>query len=87
MQLLPLDKYTQAPVSLMDVTDSDKSKGLLTPIWDEYKAAVNSSEGIAVSVELIERFAFYDRAKTVFAIVATGETALYGNVILKKGVL
>lgn len=45
------------------------------------------AEGTNVGVEMIERFAFYDRAKTAFAVVATGESALYGNIILKKGVL
>jgi len=38
-------------------------------------------------VDLIERFAFYERAKKAYCIVSTGETALYGNAILKKGVL
>ncbi|XP_048472291.1 fucose mutarotase [Rhincodon typus] len=38
-------------------------------------------------LEKIERFAFYERAKTSFAVVATGETALYGNLILTKGVI
>lgn len=45
------------------------------------------AEGGDVGVEMIERFAFYDRAKKAFAVVATGESALYGNIILKKGVL
>ena len=45
------------------------------------------AEGREVSVEMIERFGFYERAKTAFAVVATGESALYGNIILKKGVL
>ncbi|XP_053535752.1 fucose mutarotase isoform X1 [Ictalurus punctatus] len=37
--------------------------------------------------DAIERFAFYERAKKAFAVVATGETALYGNIIIKKGVI
>lgn len=45
------------------------------------------AEGRDISIELIERFAFYDRAKQAFAVVATGEGALYGNIILKKGIL
>ena len=45
------------------------------------------AEGKEVGVELIERFKFYERAKKAFAVVATGEGALYGNIILKKGVL
>lgn len=45
------------------------------------------AEGKSIDIELIERFAFYERAKQSFAVVATGESALYGNIILKKGVL
>ena len=40
-----------------------------------------------VQFEEIERFAFYERAKTAYCVVATGETALYANIILKKGVV
>ena len=76
-----------SPVALMDPVPNDKAKGLKTPIWDDYKKIVNESEGKEIEVELVERFAFYERAKNCFAVVATGESALYGNIILKKGVL
>ena len=87
LQLLPLDTYVKEPVALMDPVPKDKAAGLKTPIWDEYKKIVNESEGKTINVELVERFAFYERAKTAFAVVATGESALYGNIILKKGAL
>ncbi|XP_064382030.1 fucose mutarotase-like [Halichondria panicea] len=87
MQLLPLDTYTAAPVLLMDLVPSDKMKALKTPVWDEYKKIINQAEGKIIEIELLERFAFYERAKNAFAVVATGEGALYGNIILKKGVL
>ena len=45
------------------------------------------AENKVIEFDLIERFAFYERSKTAFAVVATGEGALYGNIILKKGVL
>ncbi len=48
---------------------------------------VNAAEARVVPFEEVERFAFYERAKRSMAIVATGESALYGNLILKKGVL
>ncbi|CAI8002520.1 Fucose mutarotase [Geodia barretti] len=86
-QLMPLDSYVPAPVMLMDLVPDDKKRGLKTPVWDEYKSIINRAEGKVVQVELIERFAFYERAKGAFAVVATGEGALYGNIILKKGVL
>lgn len=72
---------------LMDPTDNDKQRGIKTPVWEEYKKAINDEEGRKVNVMLIERFKFYERAEKAFAVVATGETALYGNIILKKGVI
>lgn len=64
-----------------------QSKNLKTPIWDVYKKILNESEDQQIGIELIERFAFYERSKQAFAVVATGEGSLYGNIILKKGVL
>ena len=58
-----------------------------TPIWDVYKSTMAKYEGSNVRVENIERFAFYDRAKTAYAVIATGESALYANLIIKKGVI
>jgi L-fucose mutarotase len=55
-------------------------------IWDVYSATVERRER-AVELELMERFAFYDRAREAYAIVATGERSLYANIILKKGVV
>jgi L-fucose mutarotase len=56
-----------------------------TPIWETYKKIIQ--EYAAPDFEYIERFAFYERAKKAYAIVATGEKALYANIILKKGVI
>ena len=53
----------------------------------EYKKTMAKYEGENVRIEEIERFAFYERAKTVYAVVATGEKALYANLIIKKGVI
>ena len=38
-------------------------------------------------IEKLERFAFYERAKNAFAVIATGEEAIYANLIIKKGVI
>ncbi|GAU95417.1 hypothetical protein RvY_07038 [Ramazzottius varieornatus] len=89
LQLLPLDAYDPSPVMLMDREPVDKERKLQTPIWEEYDKIVQASHGGATPVKtaLIPRFDFYERAKKAFAIVHTGEAALYGNIILKKGVL
>ena len=82
LKLMPLDTYVDAPVALMDNGDSSNPP----PIWADYKKTVLAEEG-EKNFELVERFAFYDRAKNAYAIIATGETAIYANIILKKGVV
>ena len=69
----------------MAVMEGDKAE---TPIWDTYKDIIrkHDSRGDAV-VGTIERFAFYEEAKTAYAIIATGETAIYANIMLQKGVV
>lgn len=87
LALLPVDTYDLSPVNVMEPTPEDKKKGVKTPVWDEYTEVIKEAEGRNITLGQIERFAFYEHAKTVFAVVATGEKALYGNIIIKKGVL
>ena len=82
LRLMPLDTYVDAPVALMDNGDADNRP----EIWATYEDVVKANEGDK-AFELVERFAFYDRAKKAYAVIATGETAIYANVILKKGVV
>lgn len=85
LTLLPLDTYVEKPVSLMQVMEGDTAE---TPIWEEYKKIVaKHDERGAAAIGEIERFAFYEEAKTAYAIVATGERAVYANVMLQKGVV
>lgn len=84
LKFFPLDTYSIAPVALMEVVKGDTVK---TPIWDVYKDIIKKHEPVANKVENVERFAFYERAKDAYAIIATGEKALYANIILKKGVV
>ncbi|XP_063814697.1 fucose mutarotase [Pseudophryne corroboree] len=86
LQLFPMDTYVPRPAAVMDLVDSDKEKGLKTPVWDEYRTLLFKANCMA-PLEQVERFAFYERAKNAFAVVATGESALYGNLILRKGVI
>jgi len=85
LKLFPLDTYVEHPVNLMEVMPGDPVE---TPIWDNYKEIVAKydSRG-AKAVGNIERFAFYDNARTAYAIIATSEKALYANVMLQKGVV
>ena len=84
LQLFPLDQYVERPVAVMQVTPGDDTP---TPIWDAYREIVRNRAGRDLPFDETERFAFYERAKRAYAIVATGEPALYANLILKKGVI
>ena len=85
LTVIPLDTYVEKPVSLMEVMKGDTVE---TPIWKDYEKIVSAADARgADAIGTIERFAFYEQAKTAYAIIATGESALYANVILQKGVL
>lgn len=85
LQLFPLDTYVEKPVGRMRVVPGDP---VGTPIWDVYDRLLTKHDARgADSVEEIERFAFYERAKGAYLIIATGEQALYANLLLQKGVV
>ena len=84
LQLFPLDQYVEKPVALMQVVPGDTYK---PTIWQEYQDIVTRHEEGFAGFDLVERFAFYERAKKAYAILATSEAALYANIILKKGVV
>ena len=84
MRFFPLDAYVSHPVALMAVVPGDTAK---TPIWEVYRDIIRRYEPGFADFELLERFAFYERAQKAYAVLATGESALYANVILKKGVV
>ena len=85
LALFPLDTYVDKPMNLMEVMPGDPVK---TPIWDTYKEIVaKHDERGAACVGNIERFQFYEEAKKAYAIIATGESAVYANVMLQKGVV
>ena len=85
LQLFPLDTYVEHPVNLMQVMPGDPVE---TPIWESYGEIVKKADSRGESaIGHIERFAFYEEARSAYAIVATGESALYANVMLQKGVV
>lgn len=83
LQLMPLDTYVEAPVSLMEVVPGDD---VVPTIWDDFKAIVEKHQP-GTRFTHIERFQFYEEAKKCYAVISTSESALYANVILKKGVI
>ena len=84
LDLMPLDEYVDNPAMLMQVTPGDP---VVPVIWESYKEIINKHEPEDNGIEEIERFAFYERARNAYAVIATGETAIYANIILKKGVV
>jgi len=83
LPLFALDSYVESPVTMMDAVPGDS---LDPAVEGSYREAIDRHAPDCPPIERVERFAFYEQAKTAFAVVMTGETAKYGNIILKKGV-
>src|SRR5262249_48010323 len=74
LQLFPLDSFVAQPAAVMRRVDKPDEAA---PIWHKYQELLDAADSKRVSIERVERFAFYERAKNAFGVVATGETALY----------
>ncbi|MBN1877281.1 MAG: L-fucose mutarotase [Anaerolineae bacterium] len=83
LPLFALDTYVDSPVIMMEAVPGDT---LDPTVEASYRAVIDKYWPETPSIERFARFAFYERARQAFAVVMTGETAKYGNVILKKGV-
>lgn len=87
LKLFPLDGYVEKPVSIMQLTPNDVGK-VQTPIWDEFAEIIKKYDVRGRdAINEVERFEFYARAKKCYCVIATGEGALYGNIMLQKGVV
>jgi len=84
LSVLPLDSYVKAPANSMQVVGKPRE---IPPAVADFQSIVDRRSGFPVKIGRIERFAFYERAKTCFAIVATTDRRLYANIILTKGVI
>lgn len=83
MPLFILDPYVDNPIAMMGAVPGDE---LDLTVEAGYLQTIRSSWPDTKAAERVERFAFYERARSAYAVVMTGETAKYGNIILKKGV-
>ena len=87
LTVFPLDTYVEKPVTLMQLMDCDVGR-IETPIWDTYAEVVAKHDPRGKNaIGNIDRFDFYDEAKKVYCIIATGESAVYANIMLQKGVV
>jgi L-fucose mutarotase len=84
LSLIPLDQYVDKPAAVMGVVPGDP---VIPVIWKQFDMLTEKHEGKPIKIEELGRFAFYERAKQAYAIVATSERAQYANIIVKKGVL
>lgn len=85
LSVMPLDDFAGHAAFRMEVVGDPKAE---QPIYGEFRQILARHEtGEAAQLGALERFAFYDRARAAYAIVATGETRLYGNILLMKGVI
>jgi L-fucose mutarotase len=84
LPLFELDSYVESPLVMMAAVEGDS----LDPTVEiAYRRAIDRHCPAAPPIAHIGRFDFYDRARQAFAVVVTGETAKYGNILLKKGVI
>jgi L-fucose mutarotase len=84
LTLLPLDSFVPETAFVMQQVDAPD---VLAPICEEFEQLVRASSHGQFGIAGVERFAFYTQTKSAYAVVATGERRLYGNLILKKGIL
>ena len=84
LSVMPLDDFEPCAAFHMQVVGNPDSE---MPIFQEFRDSLKQFEPKSAVLGSLERFAFYDRVRRAFAVVATGERRLYGNILLKKGVV
>lgn len=84
LKFLPIDTFVSDVAVVMRPVDHAAPE---PPIWTEFRRSLRAGEGRDIPLTLIDREAFYHRSRSAYAIIATGESALYANIILKKGVV
>ena len=84
LSIFPVDTFVDPPAFRMEVIGKPET---VLPVHEDISAVLNEAEGREVTLAGIERFAFYERAREAFAVVATTEDRPYANVILIKGVI
>lgn len=83
LPLFELDSYVDAPLAMMAAVEGDT----LDPAVEEaYLVPIKKHAPDTPAIDRVDRFEFYDRTKSAYLVVMTGETAKYGNILLKKGV-
>jgi L-fucose mutarotase len=84
LSVMPLDNFVPDPALTMQVVDDPNATPAVVAMFQDI---INDTADHPAPIQSLERFAFYERAKDAFAVVQTGEQRLYGNIIVKKGVV
>lgn len=84
LSVMPLDTFVEDPVLTMQVVGDATT---VPEAVADFQNIINDVADAPRHVQSLERFAFYERASKAFAVVQTGERRLYGNIIVKKGVI
>lgn len=84
LSVMPLDSFVEDPVISMQMVDDPEG---VPPVVVEFQKTIDTVADNPAAIRPLERFAFYERAGNAFAVIQTGERRLYGNLILKKGVI
>ncbi len=83
LPLFAIDSYVPDPIVMMAAVEGDRAD---PEVHRRYRTVIDAHHPRAQPTCFLPRFEFYDRARQAFAVVATGETATYANIVLKKGV-
>ncbi len=84
LSVMPLDTYVPDPALTMQVVGDPEA---IPEAVADFQKIIDTTADAPAQIQTLERFAFYERARTAFAVIQTGERRLYGNIILKKGVI
>lgn len=81
LTVFPLDDFVERPMAVMRAPTETQ------PMYDAFQASADKAEGRSIGIEIMEPPAFVERTRASYAVIASGERRLYGNVLLRKGVL
>jgi L-fucose mutarotase len=84
LTVLPLDEFVDSPAAVMTVVGNPRR---VPEAVRAFQPILDGVMGRPVAIERLDRFAFYERARSAFAVLATGDTRKYANIILAKGVI
>jgi L-fucose mutarotase len=84
LSVMPLDSFVDDPAISMQMVDDPEG---VPPVVAEFQKVIDEAADNPAKIRPLERFAFYERARGAYAVIQTGERRLYGNLILKKGVI